>query len=306
MNRNTTEDNHDAEENLRREVALFRYGLIADLAHLAPGTPGIREQLRAKAEPQYTIPGTLRTRVAAETLRDWLQHYRRGGFDALYPKRRADLGRPRRLPPQAAELLIALKTEHPTWSVRQVIAGAISSGHLPDGVRLAHSTVHRLLRAEGLMSKPVAAADGADRRRFAYRFAGQLWMSDVMHGPTVADGRRRRRSYLIGFLDDASRVSPFSAFAAAENTVAFLPVFKQALIRRGVPQRLYVDNGDNYRSQHLALICAKLGIALIHARPHQPAGKDYASHCTSCRAFDATSGKRRRFESLRPCVLTGR
>ena len=158
MNRNTTEDNHDAEENLRREVALFRYGLIADLAHLAPGTPGIREQLRAKAEPQYTIPGTLRTRVAAETLRDWLQHYRRGGFDALYPKRRADLGRPRRLPAQAAELLIALKTEHPTWSVRQVIAGAIASGHLPDGVRLAHSTVHRLLRAEGLMSKPTAAA----------------------------------------------------------------------------------------------------------------------------------------------------
>ena len=193
MNRNTTEDNHDAEENLRREVELFRYGLIADLAHLAPGTPGIREQLRAKAEPQYTIPGTLRTRVAAETLRDWLQHYRRGGFDALYPKRRADLGRPTRLPPQAAELLIALKTEHPTWSVRQVIAGAISRGHLPDGVRLAHSTVHRLLRAEGLMSKPAAACDGADRRRFAYRFAGQLWMSDVMHGPTVADGRRRRR-----------------------------------------------------------------------------------------------------------------
>ena len=273
MNHRDTDPRHDAEEKLRRDVALFRYGVIADLAQLPPGTSGIRERLRAKAKHSYTIPGTLRTRVAAETLRDWLQHYRRGGFDALYPKRRADLGRPRRLPPQAAELLIALKTEHPTWSVRQVIAGAISSGHLPDGVRLAHSTVHRLLRAEDLMSKPAAAGDGADRRRFAYRFAGQLWMSDVMHGPTVADGRRRRRSYLIGFLDDATRVCPFAAFAPAENTVAFLPVFKQALIRRGIPQRLYVDNGANYRSQHLALICAKLGIALIHARPHQPAGK---------------------------------
>ena len=123
------------------------------------------------------------------------------------------------------------------------------------------------------MSKPTTATDGADRRRFSYRWAGQLWMSDVMHGPSVADGKRRRKSYLISFLDDATRVSPFSAFAHAENTVAFLPVFKQALIRRGVPQRLYVDNGANYRSQHLALICAKLGIALIHARPHQPAGK---------------------------------
>ena len=32
------------------------------------------------------IPGTLRTSVAAETLRDWLHAYRCGGFDALLPK----------------------------------------------------------------------------------------------------------------------------------------------------------------------------------------------------------------------------
>ena len=95
--------------------------------------------------------------MAAETLRDWLLHYRRGGFDALYPKPRADRGQPRRLPAEVAELLISMKTEHQSWSVRQVIAGAVASGHLPDGVRPAHSTVHRLLRAEGLMSKPTAA-----------------------------------------------------------------------------------------------------------------------------------------------------
>ena len=33
--------------------------------------------------------------------------------------------------------------------------------------------------------------------------------------------------------------------------------------------------------------------------------KDYASHCTSCRVVDVTSGKRRRVESLRPRILTG-
>ena len=60
---------NDAEEQVRREVALFRYGSIADLIHLPPGTPGIGDKLRAKAEQQYTIPGTLRTSVAAETLR---------------------------------------------------------------------------------------------------------------------------------------------------------------------------------------------------------------------------------------------
>ncbi|MGH8647333.1 MAG: hypothetical protein ACREV4_03595 [Gammaproteobacteria bacterium] len=72
------------------------------------------------------------------------------------------------------------------------------------------------------------------------------------------------------FLDEATRVIPFAAFALAENTQAFLPVFNQALMRRGLPLRLYGDNGANYRSQQLALICAKLGIALIHARAYQP------------------------------------
>jgi len=86
-------------------------------------------------------------------------------------------------------------------------------------------------------------------------------------------GRGRRKSYLIAFLDDATRVVPYCAFALSENTQAFLPVFKQALVRRGLPQRLYVDNGANYRSQQLALICAKLGVALIHGRPYQPQGK---------------------------------
>ena len=80
----------------------------------------------------------------------------------------------------------------------------------------------------------------------------------------------RPRIY-VGY--NTTRVIPYAAFAHGENTVAFLPVFKQALIRRGLPQRLFVDNGANYRSQQLALVCAKLGIALIHARPYQPAGK---------------------------------
>ena len=66
---------------------------------------------------------------------------------------------------------------------------------------------------------------------------------------------------------------PFAAFATSENTSAFLPVFRNALIRRGLPQRLYVDNGSAYRSRHLALVCARLGVALIHARAFQPAGK---------------------------------
>jgi len=258
----------------RQALALFRYGVIAEFVQLPAEHRGLYARLREKARHEYTIPGSTRTRVAAETMRHWLSAYRRGGFDALIPKGRSDQGRPRALAQSVADALITLKDEQPHLSIPQLIRTLLDSGAHPADLHLPSSTVHRLLSRAGLMQKPSAEQASADRRRFAFEHAGQLWMSDVMHAVSVGvEGRVRRKSYLIAFIDDATRVVPYCAFALTENTQAFLMVFKQALLRRGIPQRLYVDNGANYRSQHLALVCAKLGVALIHARPYQPAGK---------------------------------
>ena len=118
----------DRDEELRKAVALFRYGLIADVLRLAPGSPDIRRTLHEKAQRTYVIPGTRRTRVAVETMRDWLSLYRTGGFEALYPKSRADRGLPRRLPPEVAELLVSLKTEQSALSVKSLIGAARERG----------------------------------------------------------------------------------------------------------------------------------------------------------------------------------
>ncbi len=39
--------------------------------------------------------------------------------------------------------------------------------------------------------------------------------------------------------------SPYAAFALAENTKAFLPIFKQALLRRGEPMRVQPASRDS-------------------------------------------------------------
>jgi hypothetical protein len=129
------------------------------------------------------------------------------------------------------------------------------------------------LSRKGLMAKRKDDGTSKDRRRFEYDEAGELWMSDVMYGPKLRAQGRLRQTYLIGFIDDATRLIPHACFALSERTTAYLPALEQALRRRGIPKRLYVDNGSAFRSQHLALVCAKLGIALIHARPYAPQGK---------------------------------
>ena len=280
----------DPDTDYRQAVALFRYGLIADLVHLPPGTKGLYRRIEEKAEIAYTIPGSTRTHVAPETIRHWLKCYRAGGFDALLPKPRADRGQSRTLPPTVVERLLSIKESNPALSVRLVIREALAGEELAPGLSLAPSTVHRLLSRHGLMRKDPEQPSERDRRRFAFARAGELWMSDVMHGPSVlVEGRSKRKTYLIAFLDDATRVIPYAAFALSENTATFLPLLKQAIVRRGFPARFYVDNGSNYRSHHLALVCAKLGIALIHARPFQPQGKAWVAYYTST-GWSKTSG----------------
>lgn len=259
-------------KDLIERVALFRHTLIA---RLLPEdlTPKQRAaQMQRIVNQSHTIPGSTRQRVAESTVRHWLRAYQRGGFDALKPKPRIDTGEPRSLNPQLTERLMQIKEQNPALAVRRIIEQARQENLIAPDEHVPVSTVHRLFQRLGLMTPNQPR--GEDRRRFAFARAGQLWMSDVMHGPAVIDtGKRKRKTYLIAFIDDATRVITHAEFALSENTVTFLPVFKQALIRRGLPQRLYVDNGANYRSHHLSLVCAKLGIALIHAKPFQPQGK---------------------------------
>jgi putative transposase len=124
----------------RKALALFRYGLIADFIHLPAGSRGLYARLREKAALDYSIPGSTRVRVAAETLRHWLKDYRHGGFDALLPKGRADRGRSRALPQAVADALLSLKEEQPHLSVPQLISAVGSS--VPEAGPLAPSTVH--------------------------------------------------------------------------------------------------------------------------------------------------------------------
>lgn len=228
---------NDRDTDRAQAIALFRYGLIAELVHLPPGTKGLAKQLAERAARDYSIPGSTRTQVAAEAL-------------------------------------LSAKEANPQLSVQLVIREAKQSPDVPAELPLPPSTVHRLLARHGLMSKTPEDPGERDRRRFAFAQAAEPWMSDVMHGPSVVvGGRTKRKTCLIAFIDDATRVISHAAFALSENTATFLPVLQQAIEKRGLPQRLYVDNGANYRPQHLALVCAKLSIALIHARPYRPQGK---------------------------------
>jgi putative transposase len=84
-----TEETPLVEDARRREIALFRYALVRQAAD-DDLTPAQRGQLvRALAARDHQGPDGQRVRVGRSTLDRWIADYRRGGFDALVPARRA-------------------------------------------------------------------------------------------------------------------------------------------------------------------------------------------------------------------------
>ena len=252
----------------RKAVALFRHGVISAIFCEPPERAG--ELIRLQSGKIWMIPGSTRTRVGETTIRDWIRRYREQGFEGLLPKCRRDQAKPRRMPPEVIETMLSIKNEVPELSVRQVIRRARDTAAVPEDVPLPPSTLHRLFVREGLMVRE-QAGPAQDLRRYQFPFAGDCWRSDAWHGPAVRDeGGRLRKTCLLATLDDATRVIPYGAFGFSANAAAFLRVFREAVLRRGIPRRLYVDQGACFRSQQLALVCAKLGTALIHARAFPP------------------------------------
>jgi transposase InsO family protein len=72
---------------------------------------------------------------------------------------------------------------------------------------------------------------------------------------------------------DAPRLLAHSAFCLGETALEIEGVLKQALLRRGVPLKIVVDNGPAYRAQTLQSLCARLGIHLVFCRSYTPEGK---------------------------------
>jgi hypothetical protein len=94
-----------------------------------------------------------------------------------------------------------------------------------------------------------------------------------MHGPKVDVNGKMRKTYLIAIIDDHSRLIAHARFYLSEKLTSYLIAFEDAIAARGLPRKLYVDNGAAFRSKHLEYITAALSISLIHAKPYMPQGK---------------------------------
>jgi putative transposase len=259
------------DEETKKTIAVFRFGVIADLVGRRLSRGEKERMLREKASSQWDIPFSTRSHISRSTILSWARAYEKvRRLESLYPEERKDKGKSRVMDEEAIAALIHLKKERTGVSLPVLLKEARAKGILPRGYMVSYATLYRIFKKHGVSETTPAYPD---RRRFEAELPNDIWQSDCLHGPKVLSDGKMRKAYLFAFIDDMSRLIPHAEFYLNERIDCYIDALTQALSRRGLPRKLYVDNGPAFSTQILRHACASLGIALIHSAPYQPEGR---------------------------------
>lgn len=265
-------------QDQKQEIAAFRYGLISKVVNrLTPLEAGeITAFFKDVSKQTLNIPYSTRKSISVRSLERYKSLYEAHGLDGLMPSdmpKRGVTSAPREIFELAAEL----RKERPERSVEQIIFTLEQEGNIKKD-ELSRSTLSRYLRSQDLSRKQLLKTgnSGDSYKRFETSHPGEMWQSDYKHAiylPDPANPKARRKTKLCCILDDFSRYIVHGQFYWDEKLPTLEDCFKKAILKHGIPEQYYCDNGSAFSSKHLANICARLGVRLSHSKPYRPAGR---------------------------------
>jgi len=257
---------------------LERFAFITQIQELLrQGFPLSVALEQVSSRPFHLPDGTERFHPP-RTIEDWWYAYQHGGFAALSPKLRADKGQPRTLSAEQqkwvleqaqAHLAVPIKVLYRRWRQQDPQLPALNS-------------IYRFLREHDLHTNARRAQLrqplGGATKCFEAPFVNDLWMTDFSPGPYLhsAEAAKAQPTFLCVIIDDHSRVIPYAAYYLRADTQAFHQTLKEAVRRRGLPTKLYTDQGGPFTNDHTRVVCANLGIRLLHAKPYHAWSKGKA------------------------------
>ncbi len=227
--------------------------------------------LRAE-EPMSTICS--RYGISRKTGYKWLLRYQTDGVAGLVEHSRAPKTVAHRICEAQAELLLALKSRHPTWGPRKLVT-RLKRDH-PDETWPAISTVGDFLSRQGLVCarrerRHAPASSGPTVDALA---ANDSWSADFKGWFRTGDGVRCEP---LTISDNYSRFL-FTCHAVPRVTVDDVrPLFIDCFRKHGMPSALRTDNGPPFAHRlglgglsHFSVWLLKLDIWPDRITPGRP------------------------------------
>ncbi len=271
--------------------ARLRFAIVGPLLAAPPAPGELGPALDRLAAHTWRHPTTGEPlRFARSTLERWYYTARNAGQDpvaALRHRVRKDAGTQPSLPLALREALRAQWQAHPGWTVQlhydnlqAVVAAQPTLGPLP-----SYPTVRRFFRAQGLFrtrrpaTPPTPGSLRAEQRRatvevrsFEVEHVNGLWHADYHAGSRkvlTAQGVWVP-AYLLGVLDDRSRLAAHVQWYLAETAETFAHGFAQAIQKRGLPRALMTDQGSAMLAAEIQRGLRDLGILHAPTLPYSP------------------------------------
>lgn len=169
-------------ERQRKEIALFRYGIIAPV--LAGNVVGQMSYFRQAAQREYEVPHWGKKKYNPQTFKKWLKLYRRRGFDALLPKERNDKGQSRKIDDQLKSAIAEALTDYPFLSGAALHRLLISQDAIGLG-GINEGTLRKYINDNQLRLRLNEKTPPTPRKKFEKEHINQLWTADCLHGPYI-------------------------------------------------------------------------------------------------------------------------
>lgn len=262
------------DEDERITWGQFRFSVIAPLVCRRFESEEQKRALRKEILAQtYVAPDGRQIRVHKRTLGQWLYLHKKFGFEGLLDSRRSTRGSCRAISKEVLDRAELLRRQEPARSVRSILSILEAEGF--DVSTVNRSTLNTHLNVRGASKKKLASEKGAFQR-WEQRYANALWQADTSAGiwlPDPTNPKKAKRTRLISFIDDASRVCTHAEFYWDEKLPSLVDCFRKALLKRGKPDRLLCDNAFIYHSNTMKLMCAQLRIEVSFCTAYAPEGK---------------------------------
>jgi transposase InsO family protein len=177
---------------------------------------------------------------------------------------------PRKLTPEHEHLIVAQARLHPAIPIKVLYRQWKQAHPTLPGLY----TIYRALQRHDLNQRSrhylVRQSISGPTKAFEAPLVNDLWMVDFSPGPFLhLPGQKKpQATHLCALLDDHSRVVPHAAYYPKADTRCFHASLKEAIRRRGLPRKLYTDQGGPFINDHTRVICANLGIRLLQAKPY--------------------------------------
>ncbi len=204
----------------------------------------------------------------------WLARYEAEGRRGLKDRSRAPHHCPHRIEAELAELICALRRQHPFWGARKLLRILVTR-HPRVSEWPAASTVADLLARRGLVMKR--------RQRRPHSHPGvvppttaapnDLWTADFKGEFRTGNGRY---CYPLTIADQHTRFLLTCHGLLSTQTVTARPVFERAFREYGLPRAIRTDNGVPFATQaihglsYLNVWWMRLGIQHQRIHPGRP------------------------------------